>query len=40
VPELAQAAHVTFADIGSGHWPMITQPAELARILAAAAAEA
>ncbi|MEU0821767.1 alpha/beta fold hydrolase [Streptomyces mirabilis] len=37
VPELARAKHVDFADIDSGHWPMITQPAELARILAAAA---
>jgi pimeloyl-ACP methyl ester carboxylesterase len=37
VPELAKARRVEFADIGSGHWPMITQPAELARLLAAAA---
>ncbi|MFD5665179.1 alpha/beta fold hydrolase [Streptomyces anthocyanicus] len=37
VPELARAKHVDFADIDSGHWPMITKPAELARILAAAA---
>ncbi|MFF0837958.1 MULTISPECIES: alpha/beta fold hydrolase [unclassified Streptomyces] len=36
-PELARAKHVDFADIDSGHWPMITKPAELARILAAAA---
>lgn len=40
VPELAKAKHVEFVDIGSGHWPMFTQPAELARILAAAADEA
>ncbi|MFD6187788.1 alpha/beta fold hydrolase [Streptomyces sp. NPDC060275] len=39
VPELARAKHVDFADIDSGHWPMITKPAELARILAAAAEE-
>ena len=39
VPELARAKHVDFVDIGSGHWPMVTQPAELARLLAAAAAE-
>jgi pimeloyl-ACP methyl ester carboxylesterase len=39
VPELARAAHVDFADIDSGHWPMITRPAELARILAAAAGD-
>ncbi|MEV4230548.1 alpha/beta hydrolase [Streptomyces bobili] len=37
VPELARAKHVDFADIDSGHWPMVTKPAELARILAAAA---
>ncbi|MFE1590105.1 alpha/beta fold hydrolase [Streptomyces sp. NPDC058737] len=38
VPELARAGHVDFADIASGHWPMLTRPAELAGILAAAAA--
>lgn len=37
VPELARAKHVDLVDIGSGHWPMFTRPAELARILAAAA---
>ncbi|MGX1494668.1 alpha/beta fold hydrolase [Streptomyces tendae] len=37
LPELARAKNVEFADIDSGHWPMITQPVELARILAAAA---
>ncbi|MFC7220449.1 alpha/beta fold hydrolase [Streptomyces polyrhachis] len=37
VPALARAGHVDFADIDSGHWPMATRPAELARILAAAA---
>ncbi|MEQ6024990.1 alpha/beta hydrolase [Streptomyces salinarius] len=37
VPELARAGHVDFADIDSGHWPMITRPVELAGILAAAA---
>jgi pimeloyl-ACP methyl ester carboxylesterase len=40
VPELAKAKHVEFVDIDSGHWPMITKPIELARLLAAAAAEA
>lgn len=40
VPELARARQVDFADIDSGHWPMFTQPAELARILAEAAAGA
>lgn len=37
VPELARAERVDFTDIDSGHWPMITRPAELARILGAAA---
>jgi pimeloyl-ACP methyl ester carboxylesterase len=37
VPELAKAKHVEFADIDSGHWPMFSQPAGLARLLAAAA---
>ncbi|GHJ48332.1 esterase [Catellatospora sp. TT07R-123] len=37
VPELAQAKHVEFVDIDSGHWPMFTRPAELAAMLAAAA---
>jgi pimeloyl-ACP methyl ester carboxylesterase len=40
VPELAKARHVDFADIDSGHWPMITKAAELARLIAAAAAGA
>ncbi|WP_028193569.1 alpha/beta fold hydrolase [Salinispora pacifica] len=34
IPELARAKHVDLIDIDSGHWPMITRPAELARILA------
>ncbi len=37
VPELAKAKSLDFVDIDSGHWPMHTKPAELARILAAAA---
>jgi pimeloyl-ACP methyl ester carboxylesterase len=37
VPELAKAEHVDYVDIDSGHWPMFTKPAELARILADAA---
>ncbi|MEU6595908.1 alpha/beta fold hydrolase [Streptomyces flaveolus] len=37
VPELARAKHVDLADIDAGHWPMLSRPAELARILAAAA---
>lgn len=35
VPELARAERVDYVDIDSGHWPMFTQPAELARLLAA-----
>lgn len=37
VPELASAADVSLVDIDTGHWPMVTQPSELARILDAAA---
>ncbi|MDX8056302.1 hypothetical protein SK571_43595 [Lentzea sp. BCCO 10_0798] len=36
VPELAQVQHLDFVDLDSGHWPMRTKPAELARLLAAA----
>ncbi|GAB2992041.1 alpha/beta hydrolase [Amycolatopsis acidiphila] len=35
--ELAKVKHLDFVDIDSGHWPMHTKPAELARLLAAAA---
>jgi len=34
VPELAKATRLEYVDIDSGHWPMFTQPRELARILA------
>jgi pimeloyl-ACP methyl ester carboxylesterase len=37
VPELARAKHIEYVDIDSGHWPMVTRPVELARLLAAAA---
>jgi pimeloyl-ACP methyl ester carboxylesterase len=37
VPELAHAAYVEYVDIDSGHWPMVSRPAALARLLAAAA---
>ncbi len=37
VPELANSKQVSFIDIDSGHWPMISAPAELARLLAQAA---
>jgi pimeloyl-ACP methyl ester carboxylesterase len=35
LPELTRAKHVDFVDIDSGHWPMVTRPAELARLLTA-----
>jgi pimeloyl-ACP methyl ester carboxylesterase len=37
-PELTRAKQVEFVDIDSGHWPMFTKPAELARLLGAVAA--
>ncbi|MCE6995058.1 alpha/beta hydrolase [Saccharothrix sp. S26] len=37
VPELAEARHVDYVDLDSGHWPMITRPVELAHLVAAAA---
>lgn len=39
VPELANSMNLSFIDIDSGHWPMISAPAELARLLAQAAEE-
>jgi len=39
VPELARSKEVSFIDIDSGHWPMISVPAELARLMAQAAEE-
>lgn len=39
VPELSRARQVSFVDIDSGHWPMVTRPTELARILDAATGE-
>jgi pimeloyl-ACP methyl ester carboxylesterase len=39
VPELAKSKKVSFTDIDSGHWPMISAPGELARLLAQAAEE-
>ena len=33
LPELAQAKDVTYVDIDSGHWPMVTRPTDLARVL-------
>jgi pimeloyl-ACP methyl ester carboxylesterase len=37
LPELAKVKHLEYVDIDSGHWPMVTKPAELARLLASAA---
>ena len=34
VKELEAATKLDYVDIDSGHWPMFTRPAELARILA------
>lgn len=39
LPELAKVTHLDMIDIDSGHWPMFTQPIELARLLAAAAGD-
>jgi pimeloyl-ACP methyl ester carboxylesterase len=39
VPELVNSKDVSFIDIDSGHWPMISAPAELARLLAQAGEE-
>lgn len=33
VPELSGVTGISYIDIDTGHWPMVTQPAELARIL-------
>lgn len=37
MPELSKIHNLEFMDIDSGHWPQVTRPAELARLLAAAA---
>jgi pimeloyl-ACP methyl ester carboxylesterase len=39
LPELAKIRNLSLVDIDSGHWPMITAPAELARLIDQAAAE-
>ena len=36
LPELARAERLSFVDVDSGHWPMVTRPAELAALLATA----
>lgn len=33
VPEVARATRVSYVDVDSGHWPMLTVPDELARVL-------
>ena len=33
IPELARAERVSFIDLDSGHWPMLTQPGKLAQLL-------
>ena len=37
--ELAKAKHLDLVDIDSGHWPMVSKPTELARLLASAATD-
>ena len=39
LPELAKIETLSLVDIDSGHWPMITAPAELARLIDEATAE-
>lgn len=36
VPELARATRLSYVDIGSGHWPMVSCPGELAAVIDAA----
>ena len=33
-PELARVERLSYVDLDTGHWPMLTAPAELARVLA------
>jgi pimeloyl-ACP methyl ester carboxylesterase len=40
LPELGRVKRVSYVDIDSGHWPMLTAPAELASLLAQAAESA
>lgn len=39
IPELAKATDVSFIDIDTGHWPMVSAPDALARVLADLAEE-
>lgn len=40
VPELARVRDVEYVDLPGGHWPQLTQPEELGRVLLAEAARA
>jgi len=40
IPELDRVEHLDLVDIVSGHWPMVTRPADLARLIADAADDA
>ena len=37
VPELARIKEVDYVDLPGGHWPQLTQPEQLARVILAAA---
>ena len=37
LPELAKATKLTLVNLDSGHWPMVSQPAALAQLIADAA---
>src|SRR5690606_38065995 len=37
LPEVARARHVSYVDIATGHWPMVTAPTALADLLVEAA---
>jgi pimeloyl-ACP methyl ester carboxylesterase len=37
IPELDRVKHLAYVDLDSGHWPMLTRPRELGRLLAEAA---
>jgi pimeloyl-ACP methyl ester carboxylesterase len=39
LPELAKITNLSLVDIDTGHWPMITAPAKLARLIDQAAAK-
>ncbi len=39
IPELARATRLTMVDLASGHWPMLSCPADLAAVLHTLASE-